>query len=101
MRLTLISNHSAISHSTILEQLATDAGSVRLEVAANPNTSAATLKKLATDADSYVRRGVAKNPNIPVEALVHSGVRLAAAKNPNIPVEALVQLATDEDSGTH
>ena len=61
-----------------LEQLATDAGSVRLEVAANPNTPAATLVQLATDAHSYIR--------------------WAVAKNPHTPAAALKQLATDADS---
>jgi len=53
----------------------------------------ASLTKLATDKDDYVRRGVAENSNTPVEVLTKLAtdkseeVRSAVAENPNTPTK--------------
>jgi len=76
---------------------------VRRAVAKNPNTPAATLAQLATDAARGVRLEVAKN-NTPAAALkqlatdADSAVRRGVARNTNTPAATLEQLATEADS---
>ena len=41
----------------------------KIELAENPNTPQETLRILATDKDSYVRYGVAQNPNYKKQTL--------------------------------
>lgn len=77
----------------MLADLATDSAiSVRLEVARNSNTSAATLAGLATDPDNDVRLVVAENPNTQAETLTDMAatkqsisVLKAIESNPNTP----------------
>jgi len=69
--------------------------------AANPNTPTSVLLTLATDADRYVREGVARNPSTPLNVLrtlatdADKDVRYSVALNPSTPANALRTLATD------
>ena len=61
----------------------------KFDQATDPNTPPTTLKQLATDEYSYLRRCVAIHPNTPPEILEQlatdedSWVRCCVAKNPN------------------
>ncbi len=67
----------------------------KIELAKNPNTPTETLKVLATDKDSSVRRAVARHPNIPAETLKVLAtdedyyVRYDVAQNPNYKTQTL------------
>ena len=73
---------------------------ILVNVAANPNTSVKTLKKLSDDIDD-VRVWVAANKNTTTEVLAELStdnvayVRRAVALHPNTSVETLVELAND------
>ena len=60
------------------------------------------LRELSEDEKYYVRCGVAKNPNTPIEVLKKlskdkdSSVRYRVAENPNTPIEILRKLSEDE-----
>lgn len=61
------------------------------------------LENLSHDSDKEARKGVAKNPNCPVNLLEQlsrdsdEGVRWRILKNPNCPVNLLEQLSRDSD----
>ena len=77
---------------------------VRLELARNSNTPAATLETLANDPSEDVRQAVAYNPNTSKESLKKLAeddsvsVRYTVANNPNTPIDTLVQFAKDSSS---
>jgi hypothetical protein len=60
-----------------LDRLAIDDDSfwVRFYVARNPNTLPETLERLANDENSYVRSGVARNPNTPQYILTYLKIK--------------------------
>ena len=76
----------------------------KIKLAKDPNTSQESLRILATDENSYVRRRVARNQNTPQELLrilatdEDSYVRLGVAENQNTSQETLSILATDTHS---
>jgi hypothetical protein len=75
-------------------------------VAGNPNTSVATLEKLAGSGNEYVLHDVLRNPNTPLRALqphLQSDnylVEWALALNPNTPAAALERLSRSADRNT-
>ncbi len=76
----------------------------KIKLAQHPKTPPETLKVLATDENSHIRRCVARNPNtLPGTLNVLATdedyrVRCDVARNPNTPAETLKLLATDKNS---
>jgi len=75
----------------------------RMRMALDKRSKPLTLQLLAWDEDVTVRRGVARNTNIPVGLLEQLAedenwwVRRGVAENPSTPESSLEQLAGDED----
>lgn len=72
-------------------------------VAAHPQASPATLRRLAGSANEYVISDVMRNPNTPADAMrphlnsTHYLVEWGLAQNPNTPVAVLERLSRSDD----
>jgi SEFIR domain len=89
---------------SILSKLVASEGSIRQDIAGNPNTPMNTLEKLATDEDPMIRQVIAYNSNTSLNALQqlikdeNHQVRWEAARNSKIPAQSLEELVKGEDS---
>lgn len=88
--------------ANILDRLASHHyPSVRMEVAAHPNTMVSTLEKLVNDSYVPTLRLLAQNPNTPPDVLEKLAnnpdltTRLSIVRHPNTPARVLAQIVED------